>query len=474
MGIAETLEYIHSVKWQGSKPGLERTRKLLRALGNPEKQLKFIHVAGTNGKGSTSACIAAVLNRAGYRTGLYTSPYIQCFNERIQVSGEPISDEDLELLTDEIRPFAECMEDLPTEFEMITALAMKFFLQKSCDIVVLEVGMGGRLDSTNVIGTPELAVITAMGYDHTRELGPALSDIAGEKAGIIKSGGDVLIYGGEREAESVFERVSEERGARLCKADFSRITKQDISLEYIKFDFKPYGTVMLPLVGVYQPKNAALAISALEILREKGYKISDENILAGLRCVKWPGRFEVLGREPVFILDGAHNPQGIEATADSLRRHFGGRNIIFIVGVMADKDVESMMGHIIPLAEAFIAVKPNHPRAMDAYELAEKLAEKQTEKPSEKLAEKPSEKQSEKLAEKLAEKLTPCGASVIVCGSVADGVIEAISRAGETGGKSQRVGENQRGSEHGIICALGSLFLSAEVRAAYYEIKNSM
>jgi len=456
MGIAETFEYIHSVKWQGSKPGLERTRELLKALGNPEKQLRFIHVAGTNGKGSTSACIAAVLNNAGYRTGLYTSPYIQSFNERIQVSGEPISDKELEALTDEIRPFADRMEDLPTEFEMITALAMKYFLLRSCDIVVLEVGMGGRLDSTNVIDTPELAIITAIGYDHTRELGPALSDIAGEKAGIIKSGGDVLIYGGEREVEGVFERVSKERGARLRKVDFSRITKQELSLEHIKFDYEPYGIVTLPLVGAYQSKNAALAITALEMLRDKGYKISDENIIAGLRCVKWPGRFEVLGREPVFILDGAHNPQGTEATADSLRRHFGGRKIIFIVGVMADKDVGSMVRHIIPLAEAFIAVKPNHPRAMDANELAEKLAEKSAENP--------------------AENPEPCGAPVIVCDSVEDGVIEAIGRAEETGMENPRGGENPRGDTHrrecGIICALGSLFLSAQARAAYLNVTD--
>jgi dihydrofolate synthase/folylpolyglutamate synthase len=425
MGIKETLEYIHSVKWQGSKPGLERTRKLLEALGNPEKQLKFVHVAGTNGKGSTCALITAVLEKAGYRTGLYTSPYITCFNERMQVSGEFISDGELIQKTQEIRPFADAMEDLPTEFEMITALAMKYFLYKGCDIVVLEVGMGGELDSTNVIDVPELAVITALGYDHVRELGPTIADIARAKAGVIKSGGDVLVYGGEQEVEDVFGRVSAERGAKLSKVDFSRIKDVNYSLEKIELDVEPYGILTLPLVGAYQPRNALTAITALEKLREKGYKISDENIAAGIASVRWPGRFEVLGQKPVFILDGGHNPQGMEAAAESLRLHFGDMpsrgKVTFIVGIMADKDIDSMMAKIAPLAEYFIAVKPNNPRAMGAQELAEKLS---------------------------------CfGVPVITCGSVSDGVKEAFNRAGKGG----------------IICALGSLYFSASIRSAYTD-----
>ena len=419
MGIAETLEYIHSVKWQGSKPGLGRTRELLKALGNPEKQLKFIHVAGTNGKGSTSVCMATVLAKAGYKTGLYISPYVLRFNERIQVSGVHITDEELEREVDEIRPFAEAMEDSPTEFEIITALAMKFFLRKGCDIVVLEVGMGGRLDSTNVIETPELAVITAIGYDHVRELGPTLKDIAREKAGIIKNDGDVLIYGGERDVESVFERMAAEHSARLRKADFSRITKQVFTLEGIKLGFKPYGEITLPLLGAYQPNNAVVAITALEMLREKGFAIDDDDIIAGIASVKWPGRFEILGHDPVFILDGSHNPQGMEATAESLHHHFGDQKIIFMVGVMADKDVDSMMAHIAPLAAVFITVKPNNPRAMASNELAEKLKS--------------------------------FGVPAIDCGTVKSGVSKALETAGESD----------------IICAIGSLFFSAEVRAAY-------
>jgi len=337
----------------------------------------------------------------------------------MQVNGEQISDNELERMIDEIRPYADAMSDPPTEFEMITALAMKFFLYKKCDIVVLEVGMGGELDSTNVIETPELAVITLIGYDHVRELGPALTDIASAKAGIIKNGGDVLIYSGEPEVESVFECVCEERSAILHRTDFKRIKNTELSLDGIKFEMEPYGIVSTPLLGVYQPKNAALAITALELLRGKGYKITDSDIITGIAAVKWQGRFELLGHEPVFILDGAHNPQGAESAAESLRQHFGGRKIIYIIGVMADKDVKTMLSHAAPLAEAFIAVRPDHPRAMDAQTLAEMLAE--------------------------------FGPPVTAYGTIAEGVAEAIKTAGR----------------NGIICALGSLFFSAEIRAAH-------
>jgi len=421
MGIKETLEYIHSVKWQGSKPGLERTRELLSRLGNPERSLKFVHIAGTNGKGSTAACIASVLKKAGYRTGLYISPYVIKFNERMQVDGVYISDDDLERLTAEIRPYADAMEDPPTEFELITALAMKHFHCQKCDIVVLEVGMGGELDSTNVIDTPEVAVITSIGYDHVVELGPEITDIARAKAGIIKNGGDVIIYGGEHDVVAVFESVSAQRSARLRRADFSRILSRDFSLDGIMLDIAPYGLVHLPLTGSYQPYNAVLAISAIEVLIMKGYEISAAEIKAGLAEVRWPGRFEMLGREPVFILDAAHNPQGMQAAAESLRRHFGERKVVFIIGVMADKDLDTMIGHIAPLAQAFIAVKPDNTRAMDARALGERLA--------------------------------LSGVPVYVGSSMGDGVTEAVARAGEGG----------------IVCALGSLYFSADIRAAYEE-----
>ena len=420
MSLEKTLEYIHKVKWQGMKPGLERTHELLAALGNPHKSLKFVHIAGTNGKGSTAACIAAVLQKAGYKTGLYTSPYIHSFNERMQINGEYITDDELIEMTDRVRPHADKMNDAPTEFELITALAMLYFLHKECDIVVLEVGMGGELDSTNVIDVPEVAVITLIGYDHVKELGPTIEDIAHAKAGIIK-GGDVVVYDDVPDVKAVFECVCAKKNARLRVADFSRISNEKFSLSESNFLFEPYGKISLPLVGTYQPKNAAVAITALEVLREKGYAIADNDIADGLKSVRWQGRFEVLGHDPVFILDGAHNPQGIEAVSLSLEHHFKGRKIVFILGVMADKDIDSMITPIVPLAEAFITVRPNNPRAMSEVELAKKLFTHNV--------------------------------SAAPFSSISAGVENAIKLAGESG----------------IVCAIGSLFLSGDIRTAYEE-----
>ncbi|MDR0445663.1 MAG: bifunctional folylpolyglutamate synthase/dihydrofolate synthase [Oscillospiraceae bacterium] len=425
MSIQSTLEYIHSVKWQGAKPGLERTRELLRKLDNPEKSLKFIHVAGTNGKGSTAAMMASVLRAAGFKTGLYTSPYILRFNERMQINGEQISDAELEAMTDIIRPHADSMTDSPTEFELITALAMLYFKRAECDIVVLEVGLGGELDSTNVIDTPELAVITAMGLDHTAELGPTLREVASAKAGIIKPRGAAVVYGAEPEALAVFEERCRAVGASLERADFSRLRVKTLSLDGSLFDFLPLTDIRIPLAGTYQPKNAALAITALEALRRRGYDIPDAAIRAGLGAVKWPGRFEVLRRDPVFIIDGAHNPHGIAAAADSIRELFADRlsrgdKPVFLVGVMADKDVRSMMGSIAPFAGAFIAVTPDNPRAMKAPELSALLSEYGV----------PSE--------------------------AYDSVSEGVRRAMELAGRD------------GAVAALGSLYFSSDVRRAAF------
>ena len=425
MKFDEALEYIHSVKWQSMKPGLDRTRELLGALGNPEKSLKFIHIAGTNGKGSTAAYISSILTAAGYKTGLYVSPYIIRFNERMQVNGEYISDDELISMVEEIRPHADAMKDNPTEFELITALAMKHFQRKQCDIVVLEVGMGGELDSTNVIDTPEAAVITAIGLDHVKELGPELTDIARAKAGIIKPGGDVVVYGGDPDVEVVFAEVCKERNARLYKADFSRITELKPSIDGVDFSLSPYGSVTVPLAGAYQPKNAALAVTVLEVLRDKGYKIDEDNIIKGLSKVYWPGRFEVLGRSPVFILDGSHNPQGMEATADTLRQYYGEKKITFVLGVMADKDIDAMISYIAPLAGAFIAVRPDYYRAMEVGALVEKL--------------------------------TQYGVPVTSGGTVDEGVSIALDGAGTDD----------------VICAIGSLYFSGEIREAYETYKTA-
>lgn len=419
MTYEEALSYIHSICWKGSKLGLDRTRELLGKLDDPQKELKFIHIAGTNGKGSTAAMLSSILEEAGYRVGLYTSPFINRFNERMQVNHQPIPDEELAALTEYVRPHADAMADSPTEFELITALAMVWFARQKCDIVVLEVGMGGELDSTNIIDVPEAAVIAAMGLDHVKELGPTMADIARAKAGIIKEGGRVVSYGGNSEADEVIAAVCRARNASLCQPDFSAIVPGDFSLEGQTFSYKGWRGLRIPLVGAYQMNNAAVVLETVEVLRQRGWSVSDEAVRQGLADTRWPARFEVLRRDPVFIVDGGHNPHGIRATAESLRRLFPGRKITFVTGVMADKDVEHILGLIVPLADQFFTVRPDNPRAMDAGELAARIE--------------------------------AMGAKATACASVQDGVDRAIQAEGP----------------HGVACALGSLYMSGEVRSCF-------
>lgn len=419
MTYNEALQYIHSICWKGSKLGLDRTRELLGKLGNPEKQLKFIHIAGTNGKGSCAAMLSSILEEAGYHTGLYTSPFINRFNERMQIDHQCIPDDELAELTEYIRPFADGMEDSPTEFELITALAMVYFARHKCDIVVLEVGMGGELDSTNIIDVPEAAVIMAMGLDHVKELGPTMADIARAKAGIIKEGGDVVIYGGNPEADPVFEEVCAQRSAKLHKADFSAIVPGPFGLDGQSFSYGAWKDLQIPLVGVYQMRNAAVVLETVQVLRGKGWHISDAAVASGLKNTRWPARFEVLRRDPVFIVDGGHNPHGIRATAESLQRLFPGKKFTFVTGVMADKDVESILGLIVPLADQFFTVRPDNPRAMSA--------------------------------EELADRIRAMGAKATPCESVAAGVARAVEAEGKDG----------------VACALGSLYMSGDVRTCF-------
>ena len=373
MDYQEALAYIHAVHWQGHKPGLDRTRALLAALGDPHKRLRFVHVAGTNGKGSTAAMLDSCLRCAGYRVGLFTSPYINRFNERIQVDGVPIPDGDLVRLVEQVRPAASAMTDVPTEFELITALGMLYFAQERCDIVVLEVGLGGALDSTNVIDPPACAVITALGMDHVKELGPTLADIAAAKAGIIKPGSPVVSYGGAPEADRVIADAAAACGAPLTVADFARLTLRGAGLEGQTFDYDGLTGLTLPLLARYQPRNAVVAIEALRALRARGWQIPDSAIRQGLAQVRWPGRFELLRRDPPFLLDGSHNAHGMRATADSLRALFPGEKFVFLVSIMADKDADEMLRLLLPLAKGFVTVTAPSPRAIPASELAARI-----------------------------------------------------------------------------------------------------
>ena len=373
MTYEEALNAIHAVHWQGHKPGLERTRALLSALGDPHKALRFVHVAGTNGKGSTAAMLDSCLRAAGYRTGLFTSPYINRFNERVQVDGVPIPDGDLVRLVERVQPAAAAMADTPTEFEFITALGMLWFAEQRCDIVVLEVGLGGALDSTNVIDPPECAVITALGLDHVKELGPTLADIAAAKAGIIKPGAPAVSYGGAPEADRVIAAAAHACGAPLTVVDFTRLRLRGAGLDGQTFDFDGLDGLTLPLLAGYQPRNAAVAVTALRALRARGWDIPDEAIRRGLASVRWPGRFELLRRSPPFLLDGSHNAHGMRATADSLRSLFPGQKFVFLVSIMADKDADEMLRLLLPLAKAFVTVTAPSPRAIPAADLAARI-----------------------------------------------------------------------------------------------------
>ena len=403
MTVQEAIEYINAHTWSQWKLGLSRTEDLLRLLGGPQKRLRFVHVAGSNGKGSTCAMIERILREAGYRTGFYPSPYIEDFRERIQVCGEYIPEDALARITARVRDLAETMEDHPTQFELITAIGMVWFAEQKCDLVVLEVGLGGTFDSTNVIDAPEAAVITRIGLEHTEYLGSTLAEIAGNKCGIIKPGSDVICYENEPEVMEVVRRTCAEKKCPLHIARFSRVELLSRSLEGQEFRFLPEPVpemqmdhggsglksegpsawsaaqeepFRLALTGEYQLHNAATALTVVEALRGRGFDIPQEAVRRGLALVTWPARFEVLSRRPLLILDGGHNPQCAEALTESLRTYLPGKKIFFLLGMLRDKDYGAVIDLLLPFAAGFVCLTPDSPRALPAEELAQVLTER--------------------------------------------------------------------------------------------------
>ena len=381
MTYQEALDYIHSVSWKGSRPGLERITQLCARLGNPQDQLKFIHVAGTNGKGSTCAMLSGILVAAGYRVGLFTSPYIVHFNERMKVNGCDIPDDILAEITQYVRPHADAMDDAPTEFELITAIAFEYFRREACDVVVLEVGMGGRLDSTNII-SPEtviLSVITGIAMDHTAFLGDTPEAIAKEKAGIIKPhvpvlfGGAHPAVGGDETTAIDHNRVAgviAQRAAEL-NAPYTETCHDSLrdircQLEGADFSFGSRRDLHVSLPGLYQPYNAATVLTAMDLLTARGWQVTDEHIRRGLSQVYWPGRFEILCRHPLVISDGGHNPEGVDAAVASIKAFFGDEKVYLLSGVMGDKDYNPMMRRMAEVSERVFTVKPDNPRALSA------------------------------------------------------------------------------------------------------------
>ena len=422
MNAEQAIAYIHSVCWKGSIPGLGRTQELLEKMGNPEKKLKFVHIAGTNGKGSTAAMTASILSKAGYRTGLYTSPYIYRFHERIQVDGVEISDEDLTEITEYVKPLADSMAQSPTEFELVCCIAFEYFYRKKCDIVVLEVGMGGAWDATNVIEVPEVAVITNIGLDHTEYLGDTVEKIAETKSGIFKPYGHAVVYRSTPSVEAVYERVCAERDVSLRKADFDGLVLKAHTLEGQVFDCGSRKNLVLPLLGDHQLHNASVVLSIADTLIGEGWKISEQNIYDGIRDVRWPGRFDIVCRKPLFIIDGGHNPQCIEALVKNIRDYLAGKKVIALTGVLADKDYADMYKPVMPLVDRFVCITPPNPRKLEA--------------------------------EQLAQYLQQAGAQAQASESILDGVKKAMDLAGEDG----------------VVLCFGSLYSIGGIRDALKDL----
>ena len=370
MNYNESVEYIHSINWTFCKPGLERIGELCEKLGNPQSALKFVHVAGTNGKGSFCSMLDSVLRRAGYKVGLFTSPYIRFFNERICFNGSPISDDDLADVTSYVRPFADSMKEKPTEFELITAIGLEYFKRQGCDVVILEAGMGGRLDSTNIIETPLISVITGIALDHTAYLGDTVEKIAYEKAGIIKDGIPVLFGGNDLSAERVIGERAKEKRADFYVTDRSLISDVNASLDGTHFTFGERKNLHISLLGLYQTLNAANVLTAVDILRQRGMNISEDAVYSGLSSAKWSARFELIGKEPTVIYDGAHNPEGIAAAVKSIKEYFPNDKVYALSGVMRDKDYGKIAADLATVASRAFTVTPDNPRALNAKEYA--------------------------------------------------------------------------------------------------------
>ena len=373
MTCEEALQWIHSTPRFNGPPGLERMRELMARLGDPQNGLGCVHVAGTNGKGSVSAMTASILREAGHRTGLFTSPYLEDFRERIQVNGELISPDGLGETAERVRRAAEGLS--MTEFELVTAIGFCWFAQQGCDVVVLEVGLGGRFDATNVIPPPLCAAVTAIGLDHTQVLGHTLEQIAGEKAGILKPGSRAVISPDQpSQAAEVLEAVCRERGIPLRRAVLPDGERNREDLRGSWFDWQGK-ELYIPLPGKHQIANAATALTVIENLREQGMGISDQTVERGLADTRWPGRLEVLREHPIILLDAAHNPAGVEVLCRHLDAHLSDRRLVTVMGMLADKDHRPSIRAVAGRSGRFFAAPPPSPRALPAEDIAREAAE---------------------------------------------------------------------------------------------------
>ena len=387
----EAIALLHGANWKHTKIGLERMRDFMHALGDPQEKLRYVHIAGTNGKGSACVMTQSILTAAGFRTGLYISPHLDQFNERLSIDGQMISDADLRRLAARVRTAAETLGEEPTDFEMITAMAFCWFEEQHCDLVVLEVGMGGRLDATNIISSPEVCAIMHIGLDHTEFLGDTVEKVAAEKAGILKPGADCVLYhqlpGVMEVVQKRFADVNPDAAAHLVTTDPAAFTARTRTIDGQVFDYRNRPELHIQLLGNYQMENAMAVLDIIDCLQRRGWGISEDAIQqgtsavqapegepksgisedairAGLARASWPGRFELLSRTPLLIVDGAHNPNGVEALVDTIRAYFPDQKINFVMGVMKDKDYHTMLRLIAPFAARFITELPDAHRAL--------------------------------------------------------------------------------------------------------------
>lgn len=380
MNYREAMEYVEYLQRYGSVPGLQNMQKLCERLGNPQEGLRFVHIAGTNGKGSVLAYVSTVLKTAGYKVGRYISPTILDYRERFQIGGRSIAKTELCRYMEQIKEIAEKMEEEglthPTPFEIETAIAFLYFSDKKCDIVVLETGLGGSLDATNIINTTVCAVLASISMDHMAVLGDSLEKIAMQKAGIIKDNCRVVTCRQKDEVMQVIEEAAKEHGCSLTIADSGKASHIKYGLGKQYFSYGDYKKLEITMSGQFQIDNAILALEVINALQSKGFKVSEKQLRNGLMQTTWLGRFSIIGKRPLFIVDGAHNEDAAQRLAQSIKLYFTNKRIIYIMGVLADKEYDKIIQATYELAQHIITVKPPHnARALDGYELAHAVSE---------------------------------------------------------------------------------------------------
>ena len=422
MDYQQAVDYIESPALPRGRYGLERLKQALELLGNPQHKVRFVHVAGTNGKGSCAAMLASVLKEAGYRTGLYISPHLRRYNERMQVDGVDISDDDLIRAAQRVKEVCEQLGGTPIVFEVLTLMALWYFAERRCDFVVLEVGIGGKLDATNCIPAPAAALIAQLGFDHTETLGSTIEEIAAQKGGIAKPGSQLVMAEQEPAALRVVEQLCREQGCGFTVADPERLQVLSTSPEGQRLRDRTYGELLLPLAGSHQVKNAANVLTVVEVLKGGGFAIPDRAVRQGIESTVWPARFERLSRIPDFILDGGHNPQCVQAAVQALQDYYTGKKVVFLTGMMKDKDSAAMLAKMAEVAKAFVCLHADSERAFGAQELAREIENTLS------LAAYPAASAQEGCA--LAQRLA---------------------------------------GEQGVVCALGSLYLAGEIRAVFHR-----